>query len=172
MSGAFTPAAAATLGAAIPVAASAALELDAGINVSLPEVQAKLDGLVALSAQLVITPPSLAASLSIAVDLVTELTAAIALGVPEAALDLSMVAAAIADLTATVGDLTASLSFAADLSALLGVGGIQMWTYAGTLSELPAAAQVALSGSSGGVGVLIFASAAPAQTAMHTCFGF
>lgn len=172
MSGTLTVTGAVTLGAAIPVAASAALELDAGINVSLPEVQAKLDGLIALQGQLTITPPSLAASLSIAADLVTELTAAIALGVPEAALDLSMVVAAIADLTATVGDLTASLSFAADLSALLGVGGIQMWTYAGTLSELPAAAQAALSGSASGVGVVLFASASGAQTAMHTCFGF
>jgi hypothetical protein len=171
MSGTLAHVGTVTVGGAIPLALTAQAELDATLGVSLPEIQAKIDALVALSASLTITPPTLAASLVAALDTVAGLQAAIAAGVPSAALDLSAVAAALADLQAYLGTLTASAAFSASLAAYFGQAGVSVYRYDGTLTQLPGAAAGVVSGSTPGVGVFLFATAGGTTAALEAVFG-
>lgn len=160
-----------SLGAAIPLLATAQLTGDTGISVSLGEVQAKLDAIVALAAKLTITPPSLAASLLAALDIVAGLEAAISAGYPDVSPDLTMLVAAIADLTAALGDLTASASFMASLAVTLGTGGIAVYSYSGEQEGIAAAAQQAITGSGSTIGVLLLGTTDAANVALQGTFG-
>jgi hypothetical protein len=160
-----------TVGGAIPLALTAQAELDATLGVSLPEIQAKVDALIALTADLTLTPPTLAASLVNALALVAELQAAIALGVPSATLNLTAVAAALLDLQASLGTLTASAAFSASLAAYFGQAGVSVYRYDGTLTQLPGAASGVVSGSTPGVGVFLFATAGGTTAALEAVFG-
>lgn len=125
-----------TLGQVVPIALSATAGIDVAVGISLPEVQAKITGIIEMQAQLTLNPPSLATSLTALLSLVTQLEAAIALGLPSASLDLSAVAVALAELNVTLGQLTAQLSLAADINAILGSPGVALYRYTGSLEPL------------------------------------
>lgn len=135
-----------TLGQAIPAALSAAGELNASLGVTMPDLQARIDGLLALS---ISPPPNLAALVSAATSLLAALNLMLAAPIP----DMTVVASLLADLQATMGDLTASLSFAATLQANLGTAGIHYYTFAGRAGDFGPQMQAQLSaGLPGGAG--------------------
>lgn len=127
-----------TIGQCVPLAVSATAGINASVAISLPEVQAKITGLLELQAQLTLNPPTLAASLKSLLQLVASFEAAIALGLPSASLDLSAVAVALAELNLIRGQLTAQLSLAAGFNLLLGTPGVALYRYAGSLDPIAA----------------------------------
>lgn len=113
-----------TLGQAIPMATAASVALAATSNSMLPDVQARVGGLLQLSIQ---PPPSLPALISSAQALLAALQGLIANPIP----DVAATAAALADLQATLGQLQAGLALAINLGNLLGVPGIHYYVYEG-----------------------------------------
>lgn len=94
----------------------------------LAELQAKLAGVLALSVQLSITPPTLAANLDIAVELVAALTASIEIGLPGIDFQIAAVAALVAQLQL-------NLALLLSLDVLLGAT-LMAYTWEGPANEL------------------------------------
>lgn len=92
-----------TLGQCVPTALSAQGALDASIGVSLPEIQAKITGMLALQASLTITPPSIVASLEAALDMLVELQASLALTMPELSVTLGLQITALFGTVTSIG---------------------------------------------------------------------
>jgi hypothetical protein len=145
-----------SLGACVPGA-------NAAIVAALPDMQARLTGLLAAQAQLTITPPAFTATLAAAVQLVAGLTASGVL--PSVGLQLTL-----------IGDLIAALQVSVDalvaLQVALGSAGIDAWTYSGRADGLgPALAAATVSGlpAGGGPGAsaygVVLATTAPAAQA-------
>ena len=135
-----------TLGQAIPMAATAALELDTSIGLVLPDVQARVTGLLALS---IAPAPSLQALIDSATAMLAALNALLVAPLPDA----DATAAALLELQTTLGALTASLGFSASLGSLLGTAGVHYYVYAGAANELSGQLGSLLSGGlPGGAG--------------------
>lgn len=158
-----------TLGEAIPMAQDATVELDASVGALLPDVQARVDGLLALS---IAPPPSLADLIASAQALLAALQALLAAPLP----DVSATAAALADLQATLGSLNASLAFSVSLGSLLSQAGIHYFVYAGAAGdvggELAGVLSAGLPGGAGPseqcAGVILLASDGGAISALQT----
>jgi hypothetical protein len=118
-----------TLGQCIPLALQANAELDASIAVSLPDVQARVTGLLSVSIQ---PPPSLPQLIADVTSLLASLQGLLAAPLP----DVAATAAALAELQATLAQLTASLGFANGFGALLAQAGIYYYVYAGRADQL------------------------------------
>ena len=131
-----------TLGSALPTALAAQGAIDASIGLVLPEIQAKLAGLLAVN----LIPPTIAASLTTALQLVANIQAAITVGAPAVDIQLAAVAQLIAELQAQIVSLQAQLAFSATLSATLGASGIHLYSYDGEAGELGSELQAELSG--------------------------
>ncbi len=71
-----------SVGAAIPLASTTQARLDASLSVVLPELQARLPGILEVQARLILSPPTLEVSLSAALALVASLRAQIEAGLP------------------------------------------------------------------------------------------
>lgn len=115
-----------TLGECLPIAVSAKGALDASLGIQLPELNAKIAGMLAAQAALTLSPPTLAASLSAALDLVANLQESIALGLPSASINLAVVAGIVAELNASLGALNAQVALSAGFAATFGVGGVRL----------------------------------------------
>lgn len=158
-----------TLGQAIPMASTAVLELDASLGAALPDVQARVDGLLALS---ISPPPSLADLIASVQAMLAALQALLDAPLP----DVSATAAALAELQATLGSLTASLAFSASFGSLLGTAGIHYYVFAGAANELGGELGSMLSGGlpggAGGTehiaGAILLANDGGAITALQT----
>lgn len=118
-----------TLGQAIPGAAGAQLALDAAVGATLPDVQARVDGLLALS---ISPPPSLADLIASVTALLASLQGLLAAPLP----DVTATAAALADLQVTLGQLTAALSLSLSLGSQLAAAGIHYYVFAGQAGQL------------------------------------
>lgn len=158
-----------TLGQAIPMANTANVTLAAAANASLPDVQARVDGLLALS----ITPPPSLASLIASVQATLDaLGALVAAPLP----DVTATAAALADLQATLGQLSAALSFSVSFGSLLGTAGIHYYVFAGRADalggEMSAQLSAGLPGGAGPsehiAGAILLANDAGAISALQT----
>lgn len=149
-----------TLGDSVPVALSASAELAASVNLMLPEVNAKIAGLVALQASLTLTPPSLAGNLQVALDLVASLQASLSLGLPGLDFQLTAVAALLAELNVFLGALLAKLDLALSLQATLGTPGIFAYQYIGPVGTAGNELQVRLAGG------------LPGGSPADTCYGW
>ncbi len=160
-----------TTGAAIPGAAALAAAGTAGINLALPDIQARLSALLAFTP----TPISLTANLAIAQQVVTSVTASLALGVtpPDISAQLAIVAALVAELTAAVASVNAQLEIIAgfDMSA----SGVYAYSYAGQANQLGSEFSTELSGGFPGgtptdaTNAVLLATTAPgAWTALQT----
>ncbi len=132
----------------------------ATIGVSLPVLQAQLDGLAAAVVQLTAAPPTIAASLTLAQALVTNITAAISLGVqvPTLSVQLAAIASAVATISAEVAIL---LSY----QVALGSAGIHAYAFAGQANALGPAIPSSFPGGgpTDAVNALLLVTAVPAS---------
>jgi hypothetical protein len=159
-----------SVGAAFPLllAASAQLAVDFGtisatVALQLPEIEAKLKGLLSMQVSLGITPPSLTAGLEVAANLAASLSAAIAIAPPtlSASIALSGVLALIAQLEGLVVQLNAQIGLgqiALDLSLkiqdIIAAVGLRVYLYEGTLGELSSTIAAQICGPGGALGPL------------------
>ncbi len=118
-----------TLGQAIPIALQAQAQLASAVNAALPDVQARVDGLLAVSIQ---PPPSLSDLIASANALVASLSSLLAAPLP----DVGATADALASLQATLGQLSASLAFSVSLGSLLSSAGIHYYVYTGRADQV------------------------------------
>ncbi len=167
-----------TLGGAMPQATSLRVALDASIGVVLPELQAKLTGLLALQARIAVSPPDLTAKLNAALAAVAALQAAISVGLPTASLQVTVIADLVARIQADIGDLNVNLSLSADIAALLGAAGVHAYKYTGAASglgpQLSSTIGTTLPGgqSTDQVGAVLLASSVPNTiAALATWYG-
>ncbi len=157
-----------TLGQCIPAALDASAQLDASVNVTLADVQARVTALLELSVR---PPPGLTDLIASAQAMLAALQALAANPLP----DVSATAAALAELQATLAQLQASLAFSANLGVLLGTPGIHYFVYAGRAdafgSELGSLLSAGLPGGAGGAenvaGVVLLANDGGAISALQ-----
>jgi hypothetical protein len=149
-----------TVGECIPIGVAAKAALDVSLGLQLPELQAKLAGLLEIQASLTLTPPSLAASLSAALALVASLEASIALGLPSASIDLSVIAGIIAELNIFLGQLNAQLALSLGFGVTFGTPGVHLLKAEGPIEDIgselaPLIQSLAGSGATGHALVLV-----------------
>jgi hypothetical protein len=160
-----------SIGGAIPGAATAAAAGAAGINLALPDIQARLAALVAFTPQ---QGSSFAAQLALAQQIVAGVQAAIALGLspPSLSAQIAIVAGLVAALEQAVLAVHAQLDIVLDFQALLAAAGIHVYAFAGQADELgPALTGELAAGFPGGTGgnqatnALVLATTVPATWA-------
>lgn len=122
-----------TLGGALPTALTAQAGLVAAVNTSLPEVQARVAGLLNVQAALVVSPPDLTGTIAAVAQVAAMLQAAIS--GPTVTLQVAAIAVILAELEVILGLLQAQLAFAAALGATLGTAGIHMLSYVGSADQ-------------------------------------
>ncbi len=135
------------------------------------ELQAKLAGLVQLSATLTVTPPTLAANLQAAIALVAALTLAIEAGLPGIDFQITAVAALIASVEA-------NLVLLLQLQEVLGAE-LYVYTYSGTAVGFGPAVTNALIGgwpdgsspASPAAAIVLVATTPAARVGMTAFFG-
>lgn len=120
-----------TLGQAIPLAQVAQVTIASLVNASLPDVQARITGLLALQAS---PPPSLLALIAGVQATLAALQQMLAVPVP----DVTATAAALAELQASLGSLSAGLAFANNMGSLLGSAGVAYFVAAGRAGDIGA----------------------------------
>lgn len=160
-----------SLGECMPLALQASAQLSTAIGVALPDVQARVDGLLALS---IAPPPSLADLLAALEALLGAIQTLIAVPLP----DVTATVAALAELQATLGSLGASLGFQLNLASLLATPGIFFYLFAGRADEVgPALSDRLTSGLPGGApgesvaGAILLAKDAGAIAALRLVLG-
>lgn len=123
-----------SIGEAVPGAAAAGVAGVAGINAALPDIQARIDSLLAFSPAAV----DFAAQLALANQIVTSITAAIAGGLtpPSIATQLAEIAALLAALQAAAVSINAQLTIITDFQALLTSAGVHAYAFAGDVEDL------------------------------------
>lgn len=160
-----------TLGQCLPTSLEAAAALDAAINLTLPDLQARLAGALNLQVALTIQLPTLQATLDASIALVAQLQASLALTAPSISLQLSAVLTLIAQLELFVGQLEGYLALAISLQATLGAAGVHLYTYSGRADALgPSLAGILGAGPPGSspsdaTGGILMAATAPAAIA-------
>jgi hypothetical protein len=167
-----------TLGGAMPQSLTAVAALTGSINLELPSIAARLEGLLAAQASITISPPTLATRLTAALGIVAALQAAIELGLPTIDGNLFLIAGLIADLQVELGALQANLALASAFDLQLGNAGVHAYTYTGRADGLvPGVSSVIGAALPGGdpsdhVGAIVLAASAPAtKVAMGAWFG-
>ena len=165
-----------TLAAALPGAAAGFAAGIDGISLALPDIQARLDALLAFSPQ----PISFTANVALAQQIVASLQLVISLGIspPDISAQIAIIASLVASLYATISLINARLSIVIDLSALLDAAGVFAYSYAGAADGLGPALTAELSaGFPGGTGgaqaanAIVLATTTPATwTAMQGVF--
>lgn len=168
-----------TLGACIPTALELQGHLTLSINLMLPELRGRLEGLIALSIR---PPPALGeliASLQQTIASIEQLIASLQALLANPLPDINLTLQLIIELNIFLGKLTASLSFGLNIGLLLATPGVHFYTYAGRAdgagAEFSAALGGGLPGGSPGehvAGVFLVASDGGATSAMQTMFGF
>lgn len=125
-----------SIGAAIPGGLAAAVAGQTGINLALPDIQARLAALASFTP----TPPSLAADVQLAQSIVASLQAAISLGVTPPSIDaqLAIVAALVVDLGAAVASINAQLAIVLGFINICATAGIHAYAYSGNADDLGA----------------------------------
>jgi len=137
-----------SVGDVVPGAVSAAAAGSAGINAALPDIQGRLDALLAFAPINV----DFAAQLALAQQTVASIQAGIALGlpVPSLAAQIAQVAALVAELLAAVTSISAQLSVIAALQAHFGVAGVHAYAFAGQTQDLGGELSAELAGGTPG----------------------
>jgi len=164
-----------TIGGAAPGAAAAAVACIAGINLALPDIQARLDALLAF----VPTPVDFTLQLQLALQMMASVEASIALGLPTPSIltQLAIVAALVAALEASVSAINAQLGAVVAFQAHLAAPEVHAYVFAGATNALGAEASAALAGGLPGhapttaINALVLATPVPATwTAMGAVF--
>lgn len=161
-----------SLGQVVPMALTAQATLDASLNAVLPDLKARIAGLLELSVR---PPPALADLIAAARDTIAALQALVADPLP----DVSAIAQALADLQASLGQIEAGLAFSLQLGGMLSTPGIYYYAYAGQAGalggELSATLSAGLPGGGGPneqvAGVILLARDGGAISALQSFFG-
>lgn len=158
-----------TLGQCVPGAQSAQVALTGAVGVAMPDIQARISGLLALQGA---PTPSLPQLIAGAQATLAALQQMLSVPLP----DIGAVNVALADLQAIATSLNASLSFANGLGGLLGTAGVAYFVAAGRAgdigAELAAHLSAGLPGSGAGpdqqiAGAILLASDAGAIAAIQ-----
>jgi hypothetical protein len=156
-----------TLAQAIPMALDAQVALGDTASTAIPDVQARVDGLLALSLQ---PPPNLLSLIAGAEATLAGLQAMLTVPLPDA----GATASALADLQVQLAELSAALAFSVSFGALLATPGIHYYLYAGRAdqvgSELGAVLSAGLPGGGPAehiAGCILLANDASAIAAMQ-----
>ena len=158
-------------GQCVPMALLAQGKLSASIGLVLPELQARLEGMLAASVNLSIQPPTLAANLEIALALVAQLQAAIELGLPSASIDLTLIASLIAELQISLGALQLDLQWSLAFGLILGTPGIHLYAHEGAVGDvLPGGLPGGTGPNQPAIGVLLLATDSGAIAALQAMF--
>lgn len=160
-----------TIGGAAPALSTAVAALDASVNVSLGEVQAKLSGAIAAMAAIEVSPPTLASQLQGLLAAAAALQAMIALGLTGGSVNVAAMVAAIAELQASLGKLQASLALSASLGATLGTAGIYVYEWSGRAGDAVPGGLPGIAPDSESWGVLNVGATSAAISALATVFG-
>jgi hypothetical protein len=133
-----------SVGDAVPGAVDAAAAGAAGINAAIPDIQARLDSLLAFAPVNV----DFAAQLSLAQATLASIQAGISLGlpVPSLAAQIAQVAALVAELLAAITSINAQLSIITALQAHFGAAGLHVYAYTGQVGDLSAELYLELEG--------------------------
>jgi hypothetical protein len=146
-----TPVGELSIGEAVPGAASAAIAGQAGINLALPDLQGRLEALLAFAPAEV----NFAAQLTLALQTVAAVQAAIAGGIspPSISAQLAIVAGLIADIQDAMLSIDAQLSIILDFQALLVGAGVHVYAYNGEVQDFGAELDAEIgTGLPGGLG--------------------
>lgn len=158
-------------GQCVPMALLAQGRLSASIGLVLPELAARLEGMLAAQVNLTINPPTLAANLQAALALVAQLEASITLGLPSASIDLSVIVGLIAELQLSLGALQLDLQWALAFGLILGTPGIHLYAHEGAVGDvLPGGLPGGDGPSQPAVGVLLLATDSGAIAALRAMF--
>lgn len=164
-----------TIGDVIPLAAQAGANGVLGINLAIPDIQARLAALASFAP----TPSDFGVDVAIAQGIVASLEAAIAVGVspPSISAQLAIVAGLVADLRAALDAINVHLSIVTDFLALLETGGVFAYRFNGAANALGGEFATELSAGFPGGGAtdttdaLLFATTTPdTWTAMSAVF--
>ena len=164
------------LGTAMPGALEAGVEGSAGINLALPDIQARIDAMLAFNP----VPVSFVANIALAQQIIVELNLAITLGIsPPSLLDqIAIVSAQVAALLSDVAAINAKLTILADFLVHLSAGGAHLYTYNGAANaaggELTTEWSTGLPGGGGGGetidAIYLATNVAATWTAMQAIF--
>lgn len=158
-------------GQCVPMALLAQGKLSASIGLVLPELTARLEGMLAAQVNLTINPPSLAANLQAALGLVAQLQAAIALEMPSASIDLNVILGLIAELQLSLGALQVDLQWAIAFGVILGTPGIHLYAHEGPVGDvLPGGLPGGDGPTQPAIGVLLLATDSGAISALQAMF--
>lgn len=121
-----------SVGATVPGAASACAAGDLGINLALPDIEARLSAL----ADVIAHPPlpiDFSAQLTQAVSIVASIQSCITLGItpPDMSAQIAAFTALMAELEASVLSINAQLTVIADLTAALAAVGVELYAFEG-----------------------------------------
>jgi hypothetical protein len=157
-----------TLGAILPMPALSQTYLAASVGASLPDAEARLNGLIQASLQ---PPPGIADLLNAIQALIGSLESLLANPLPVVSVT------AIADLQALVDSLNVNAAFAADFGVLLGTPGLHYYLFEGKAADVGPDLGTILSTGLPGVGldqelagVVLLAADGGAVTALQTVF--
>ena len=144
-----------SIGVAVPAGLSACVAGTAGINLALPDIEARLAALASFSPSL----GSFAVDLELANQMIASINAAISVGItpPSISVQLALIAGLIADLSAQIVSINAQLSIIVDISGLLATAGLHVYSYRGAV------------GSFGGTFTTELSSGFPGGTILEDC---
>jgi hypothetical protein len=148
-----------TVGGAVPGAASAVVAGEAGITVAVPDLQARIDAIIAWTPVEV----SFAADLALAIQTVAGIQAAITAGLtpPSIAAQIAIMATTLAELEAQLAQVNAQLAIIVALKAPLLVAGLRGYAFDGDASAAGSEIGGALSGDfTGHINAVVFATSA------------
>lgn len=162
-----------TLGETIPAALSLSVAGQAGINLALPDIQARLSALLAFNPQ----PVSFEAQLALAQSILASVEATIALGlpVPDISAQIAIVLAQIAALETAIAAINTQLEIILSFQTALSTAGIHAYSFTGQTSDMGAEIAAETSGGLPGGGpsdpttaLLLAATEPTAVTSMQT----
>lgn len=156
-----------TLGQILPLPTSAQLALDATLGDTVPDVQARIAGLLEITVR---PPPALADLIAAAQNLLSALQALLAAPLP----DVAATATALADLQLTLQGLNVRVALSLQLGDFLSSAGVHYYVFNGKASQVgPELAALLSTGLPGGTldqsvaGCFLLASDGGAITALR-----
>lgn len=120
-----------TIGQCVPTAQLAQVALAGAVNIAMPDIQARISGLLAIQAS---PPPSLAQLIAGVQATLAALQQMLSLPLP----DVGATAVALADLQASLASLSAGLAFSNAFASLLGTAGVAYFIAAGRAGDIGA----------------------------------
>lgn len=160
-----------SIGVAVPGALSACVAGEAGINVVLPDIAARLALVLGFNAT--VLPPDFNADLSLTTSIAANLTTSIGLGITPPSISAQMSASldAQATLSALSVAANAQLSILLNLAALLATAGVRLFAFSGNAETLGGELTTALSGDGNPAHALVLLTESGATwTAMQNIF--